>query len=419
MTVQVTTLASGLRIASDSMEGFETTSVGVWVDAGARYESLEVNGISHMLEHMAFKGTARRSARGIAEEIEAVGGHLNAYTSREQTAYFARVLADDLPLAVDLLGDILLHSTFDEEELARERAVVIQEIGQANDTPDDQVFDFLQEVAFPGQPMGRTVLGTPERVASFGREHLMDYMGHHYRAPRMVVAGAGGVDHERLVELAGNAFADLGTVDESRRDRSVYGGGEHRQEHDLEQVHLTLAFPSVSFDHPDFYAVQVLSTVLGGGMSSRLFQEVREKRGLAYSVFSFAQSYSDAGLFGIYAGTGEREVAELATVVSEQMKLVATEITEEETARARAQHKAGVLMGLESSAGRCEQLARQLLIFGRPIPPSEMIAKVDEVDAASVGRVAAETLAAGALSVAAVGPLSHLESYDALAARFD
>ena len=419
MTVQVTTLASGLRVASDSMEGFETTSVGVWVDAGARYESLEVNGVSHMLEHMAFKGTDRRTARGIAEEIEAVGGHLNAYTSREQTAYFARVLADDLPLAVDLLGDILLHSTFDEEELARERAVVIQEIGQANDTPDDQVFDFLQEVAFPGQPMGRTVLGTPERVASFSRDHLMDYMGHHYRAPRMVVGAAGGVDHDRLVELAGNAFADLGTVDESHRDASIYGGGEHRQEHDLEQVHLTMAFPSVSFDHPDFYAVQVLSTVLGGGMSSRLFQEVREKRGLAYSVFSFAQSYSDTGVFGIYAGTGEREVAELAAVVSEQMNLAAKEITEEETARARAQHKAGVLMGLESSSGRCEQLARQLLIFGRPIPPSELIAKVDAVDAASIRRVAAETLAAGALSMAAVGPLSHLDSYDILAARFD
>ena len=419
MAVKVTTLSSGLRIASDSMEGLETSSVGVWVNAGARYETLEANGISHMLEHMAFKGTERRTPRAIAEEIEAVGGHLNAYTSREQTAYFARVLADDLPLAVDLLGDILLHSTFDEEELARERAVVIQEIGQATDTPDDQVFDFLQEVAYPNQPMGRTVLGSPERVAGFGRADLIGYMGHHYRQPRMVVAAAGNVEHTALVQMAEDAFGNLATEDESHHDPALYGGGEFRENRDLEQVHLTMAFPSVPFDHPDFYAVQVFSTVLGGGMSSRLFQEVREKRGLAYSVFSFAQSYLDTGTFGIYAGTGEGEVAELAAVVGEEMRKASIDITDEETARARAQHKAGVLMGLESSAARCEQMARQLLIFDRTIPPSELIAKVDAVDAASLRRIASETLAAGPLSLAALGPLGNLETYDALAARFD
>ena len=419
MAVNVTKLDSGLRVASDSMEGLETSSVGVWVNAGARYEPLEANGISHMLEHMAFKGTERRNARAIAEEIEAVGGHLNAYTSREQTAYFARVLADDLPLAVDLLGDILLHSTFDEEELARERAVVIQEIGQATDTPDDQVFDFLQEVAYPNQPMGRTVLGSPDRVAGFGRDDLIGYMGHHYRQPRMVVSAAGNVDHTALVQMAEDAFGNLGTEDESRHDAAIYGGGEFRETRDSEQVHLTMAFPSVPFDHPDFYAVQVLSTVLGGGMSSRLFQEVREKRGLAYSVFSFAQSYLDTGTFGIYAGTGEGEVAELAAVVAGEMRRAAHDITGEETSRARAQHKAGVLMGLESSAARCEQMARQLLIFDRHIPPSELIAKVDAVDAGSLRRIASETLAAGPLSMAALGPLGSLESYDALAARFD
>ena len=418
MAVQVTTLKGGLRVASDPMEGLETTSVGVWVDAGARYESLEVNGVSHMLEHMAFKGTQRRTAQDIAEEIEAVGGHLNAYTSREQTAYFARVLAPDLPLAVDLLGDILLNSTFDEEELARERAVVIQEIGQVSDTPDDQVFDFLQAVAFPDQPMGRTVLGTAERVAGFTREQLIGYMSHHYRAPRMVVAAAGAVDHERLVAMAGEAFANLGTADESHREAAVYRGGEFREERDLEQVHLAMLFPSVSFEDPDFYAVQVLSTVLGGGMSSRLFQEVREKRGLAYSVFSFAQSYVDTGVFGVYAGTGAAEVEELVAVVCEQVAAVTRDVGEEETARARAQHKAGVLMGLESSAARCEQLGRQLLIFGRPIPPSEMIANVDAVDAAAIRRVAEATISGAPVSLSALGPLGRLESYDGVAARF-
>jgi len=419
MVVQITTLDNGLRIASDSMEGLGTTSVGVWVNAGARYESLEDNGISHMLEHMAFKGTERRSAKAIAEEIEAVGGHLNAYTSREQTAYFARVLADDLPLAVDLLGDILLHSTFDEEELARERAVVIQEIGQAVDTPDDQIFDFLQQVAFPNQAMGRTVLGSPERVVGFARDDLIGYMGRHYRLPRMVVSAAGSVDHDAFVQMAGDAFGGLGSVDESDHDPARYGGGEFREKRELEQVHLTMAFPSIAFDHSDFYAIQVLSTVLGGGMSSRLFQEVREKRGLAYSVFSFAQSYLDTGVFGIYAGTSEGEVAELAQVVADQVRQVSHDITDEETARARAQHKAGVLMGLESSAARCEQMARQLLVFDRVISPSELIAKVDAVDAAALRRIAAETIAAGPLSLAALGPLGGLESYDALAARFD
>jgi predicted Zn-dependent peptidase len=244
-------------------------------------------------------------------------------------------------------------------------------------------------------------------------------MGQHYRLPRLVVSAAGNVDHDAFVQMAGDAFGNLGSVDESDHDPARYGGGEIREKRDLEQVHLTMAFPSLAFDHPDFYAVQVLSTVLGGGMSSRLFQEVREKRGLAYSVFSFAQSYLDTGMFGVYAGTGEGQVAELAQVVADQVCQVSHDITDEETARARAQHKAGVLMGLESSAARCEQMARQLLIFDRPISSAELIANVDAVDAPALRRIAAETITAGPLSLAVVGPLGGLESYDALAAKFD
>ena len=304
--IEITTLASGLRIATATMTNVETASVGVWVDVGARYEAAEVNGVAHMLEHMAFKGTQQRSARGIAEAIENVGGQLNAYTSREQTAYYARVLADDVPLAVDLLADILQHSVFDEEELARERGVVVQEIGQVRDTPDDLVFDQFQETAFPGQALGRSILGPPEVIAAMPRTALIDYMARHYGPKRMVLAAAGKIEHARVVELGERLFGELPAASDDQGEPAEYRGGERREERDLEQAHLLLGLPAFAYTDDDFYALQVLSAMLGGGMSSRLFQEVREKRGLAYSIFSFASCYRDTGFLGIYAGTGEQ-----------------------------------------------------------------------------------------------------------------
>jgi predicted Zn-dependent peptidase len=417
MTVSVTRLSSGLRVATDPMAGVETASVGVWVDAGARNESTDRNGISHLLEHMAFKGTRRRSARRIAEEIEAVGGHLNAYTSREQTAYFARVLADDVPLAVDILADILQHSTFDEGELERERTVIVQEIGQTIDTPDDLIFDLLQEAAFPGQAMGRSILGTAERVSGFDSAALRDHMATFYGAPRMVVVGSGKVEHDSFVALVESAFSDLGQVRTPEREIARYAGGEVRDERDLEQVHLAFGFSGVPFGDEDFYAAQVFSTVLGGGMSSRLFQEVREVRGLAYSVFAFSSSYDDCGLFGVYAGTGEQEVPELVSVVCDQICDVASGVGDEEVARARTQHKAGIMMALESSMARCEQLGRQLLIYGRPISVPELVSRIDAVDAPAVRRIA-RRITSVPPTVAAIGPLGSLESHSATVARF-
>jgi predicted Zn-dependent peptidase len=317
-TTEITTLESGLRVASETMASVQTASVGVWIDVGARYETPEVNGVAHLLEHMAFKGTERRSARAIAETIENVGGQLNAYTSREHTAYYARVLADDLPLAVELLADILQHSTFDESELARERGVVLQEIGQVQDTPDDLVFDLFQETAYPGQSLGRSILGPAEIVAAMPRTALIDYMARHYGPERMVLAAAGKVEHGRLVELAERLFGELPARGQHLAERAHYAGGERRDERELEQAHLLLGLPAFAYTDEDFYALQVLSTVLGGGMSSRLFQEVRENRGLAYSVFSFASCYNDTGVLGIYAGTGEKETAELVPVVCDE-----------------------------------------------------------------------------------------------------
>ena len=416
--MRTTTLANGLRVVCDPMDHLETASLGLWVGVGARCETAETNGLSHMLEHMAFKGTERRSAQDIAEEIEAVGGQLNAYTSRESTAYYAKVMKDDVPLALDLLADIVQHSVFDPAELDRERAVVLQEIANVLDTPDDLVFDHFQETAYPGQPMGRSILGPPARVARYGRDDLAAYMATHYGAPRMVLVGAGRLDHAALVAGAEAAFTALPATHPPAPEAAVYRGGAHHRERDLEQVQLVLGFDGVACDDPDFYTLQVLSTLLGGGMSSRLFQEIRERRGLAYSVCTFASSYADGGVFGVYAGTGAAEVAELVPVMAGEMAKVRAAVTEEEVGRARAQLKAGLLMSLESTQARCERIGRHMLAFGRPLAIDEMIGRVDAIDCPAVVRTADRLLGGSRPTVAALGPLGGLESHDATAARF-
>ena len=414
--VRVSTLESGMRVASQYMPGLETVSLGVWVNAGARNESADVNGVSHLLEHMAFKGTRRRDAFAIAAEIEAVGGHINAYTSREHTAYYAKTLKEDLPLAVDLLGDILLNSTFADEELAREKDVVIQEIGQANDTPDDIVFDHFQEAAYPGQSIGRSVLGSTDRISELDRGALKAYLGSRYTAPQTVLAAAGRLDHDRLVALAEDAFGAMPRAPAPAVDEARYRGGESRVARALEQAHLVLGVEGVAYEDAAFPDLQVLSNLLGGGMSSRLFQEVREKRGLAYSIFSFATSYVDGGLFGVYAGTGADECATLVSVISDQLRAVADRIDDDELGRAKAQLRAGVLMSLESPFSRCEQIARQMLIYGEPKDVGETVRRIDAVDARAVRECMARLLAGGRPTVAALGPLAGLPDYDAVAA---
>ena len=418
-SVRVTELDGGLRVVTDAMDHLETSSVGIWVDVGARYENAAVNGVSHMLEHMAFKGTDRRSARQIAEEIEAVGGHLNAYTSREHTAYFARVLKDDVPLAVDILADILQHSTFEESELDREREVIVQEIGQSEDTPDDVVFDRFQEVAYPDQAIGRFILGTVERVTNMSSDDLRAYMTTHYSAPAMVVAGAGRIDHDKLVDIVADAFSGLPPAQDSEPDAARYTAGEFRETRDLEQVHFVIGFDGLAHDDDDFYATHVLSTLLGGGMSSRLFQEIRENRGLAYTVHTFSASYRDGGLFGVYAGTGAEHLDELVDVTAVEIAKVTQDVTEEEVVRARNQLKAGMMMSLESCSNRCEQLGRQLHIFGRPLSLREIVANVDAIDRTAVINVANRLFRRSEPVVAALGPIDRLDPYAQIAARFN
>jgi predicted Zn-dependent peptidase len=413
---RVTRLANGLTVATDVMAGVETAALGVWVNVGTRHEPAAINGVAHMLEHMAFKGTARRSARDISVEIENVGGHLNAYTSRENTAYYARVLAEDVPLALDIIADILQHSTFDEVELARERAVVLQEIGQAEDTPDDIIFDRLQATAYPDQALGRPVLGTTEIISALPRLAIRDYMHRNYGAESLVLAAAGHINHDRLVEMAAASFVDLPRIGPAPAEPARYAGGDFREMRDLEQLHLAFAWPGVSYQDPDYYASTVLSTLLGGGMSSRLFQEIREKRGLVYSIYSFASSYVDGGLFGVYAGTGEGEAGEIVPLICDEVAKVADSVDEEEVVRARAQLKAGILMGRESSSARSEQLAQQLLVYGRPLSAEEIVARVEAVDATQVARVA-RRIVAGPLTLATLGPIGGVEPYDKITAR--
>ncbi|MEA2975231.1 MAG: hypothetical protein QOF19_751 [Alphaproteobacteria bacterium] len=411
MSVEVTRLPSGLVVVTETMPHLETASLGVWVGSGSRDEHPDEHGISHLLEHMAFKGTSRRSARQIAEEIEAVGGDLNAATSAETTAYYARVLRADVPLALDVLSDILADPTFEAGELSREQNVIVQEIGASEDTPDDIVFDYLQETAFPKQPLGRSILGTPESVRSFGEVGLRAYLSRNYRAPDMVVAAAGAVDHRAVVREVEHRFISFnGPAAPVPQPAHFGGGGMHIAPRDLEQVHLTMALEGLPQLDPGLYSLQVFTSVLGGGMSSRLFQEVRENRGLCYSIYSFHAPYLDTGMFGLYAGTDEANASELMRVVVDQIATTAATITEAEIARAKAQMKAGLLMALESSRARVEQLARQMLIFGRPIPLSEIVAKVEAVTVESARAAGRELIRRSRPAIAVLGPGSGLET---------
>ena len=416
MTVTVTNLDNGLRVATDTMDSVETVSVGAWIDAGTRNEAAEANGVAHLLEHMVFKGTERRSARDIAAEIESVGGQINAYTGRESTAFFAKVLKEDTALAVDTLADILQNSVFDAGELERERAVVVQEIGQAVDTPDDAIFDHFQTAAFPGQALGRPVLGTADLVANMPRNEMIGFMQAHYGAPRMILAAAGRVDHDRLVDLAADCFGALPGTNGAAAEPASYAGGEILESRDLEQLHVLLGLRGLPHEDADFYALAVLNTLLGGGMSSRLFQEVRENRGLAYSVYSFCASYRDDGLFGIYAGTAPEQAGELVSVILDQVAALQDGPDDAELASARAQLKASTLMALESTWARCESLANHLQVFDRAIPVAEIVASIEAVDAADVARVVRRLLSAPP-TFAALGPLDDVPDYATVAER--
>ncbi len=418
MSVEVTRLKNGLRVVTDRIPNVETVTVGAWADVGSRCESKSENGLSHMLEHMAFKGTEKRTALDIAEEVENVGGYLNAYTSREHTTYYARLLKENLPLGVDVLSDILQHSTFAQEELDRERGVIIQEIGQAEDTPDDIVFDLMQQAAYPDQPMGRPILGTTQLVNGYSRADLAGYMSHHYKAENMAVVAAGNLEHDTFVRMVEDKFGALDAKLEKGKSAATYVGGHHQQNRSLEQVNLLFGFDGISFTDPDYYTSQVMAMIFGGGMSSRLFQEVREKRGLVYSIYAFMVSYADGGTFGIHAGTGPDQIKELIPVVADEFHKMTDRVSEQEVSRAKAQIKAGILMSLENTTSRMEQLGRQQMIYGRHVSREEILAEIEKVDVDAIKACAARLRSQSELSIGAVGPLSSMPDYDKVSGLF-
>jgi predicted Zn-dependent peptidase len=419
LSVEITELANGMTVATEAMPLLESAALGIWVKSGARDEQADEHGLAHLLEHMAFKGTSRRSARAIAEEIEDVGGELNAATTVETTSYYARVLRDDVPLAFDILADIITDSRFDPAELEREQSVILQELGAAEDTPDDIVFDRFQAAAFEGQIIGRPILGTRESVKSFTPESLRAYLGRNYDPSRMVVTAAGAVDHEAICRQIEAAFAGFGAKDPAARSHpeARYTGGEFRESRDLQDAQLVIGFQGRPYYQRDFYSSQVLAHILGGGMSSRLFQEIRETRGLCYAIYAFHWSFSDTGIFGVHAATGEEELAELAPVIVDELMRASAGIGEAELTRARAQMRSSLLMSQESPGSRAGQIARQLMFAGRTITNEELLDRLAAITPERLCGLAERLFLGGPATLAAIGPIDHLPTLGDLSAR--
>jgi predicted Zn-dependent peptidase len=417
MSVEVTKLGNGLTVVTEHMPHLESAALGAWVKAGARNERPEQHGVAHLLEHMAFKGTQRRNAAQIAEEIENVGGDVNAATSAETTSYYARILRDDVGLGVDILHDILANSVFEQQELEREQHVILQEIGAAHDTPDDLVFDLFQSAAYAGQPIGRPILGTPETVSNFRQSDLKEYLKTFYCGPGMVFSAAGHVSHDELVGQAERTFGKFAASNAPEAPAAIYTGGEAILNRDIQEAQIVLGFEGRAYQARDFYASQLLAMILGGGMSSRLFQEIREKRGLCYSVYAFHWAFSDSGIFGIHAATGGDDVAELVPVILDELQRASESITTEEADRARAQIRASLLMSLESPAARSGQIARQILLYGRPVTIEELTDRLAAISTERLKDLAGRMFSSHNPTLAAVGPVENIMSQQEIAHR--
>lgn len=414
--IKTSTLSNGIRIITDSSDISDSVSLGVWVSVGARYETADINGISHCLEHMAFKGTTTRSAFEISKEIEDVGGVINAYTGKNMTAYYVRVLKENRQQGLDIIADIVQNSIMDKEELEKEKGVIIQEINMQNDTPDDLVFDYYMETAYPEQPLGRAILGTADRVRAITSQKLLDYMHTQYTTGRMIISASGAVQHDDFVAACEQRFTKINTHQMPACEPAHYVGGEKRVVKPHEQVNLVFGYEGFSYNHPDYYAGRVLAAVLGGGMSSRLFQEIREKRGLVYSIYAFNSAEIDTGVFGIYAGTGEKEVAELMPVLCDELLKLPDTLTDEEINRAKAQLRAGILMRQENMASHAESNAIDLIIRGRAVPKQEIIDQINAIEKADLSRIAKQLLQQKP-TLSALGPISNVLPYEEIVSR--
>lgn len=418
MSYRLTVLSNGLRVASERLPGVDTVSFAINVDVGARHESDAQHGIAHLLEHMAFKGTSTHSAQDIAEAFDDIGGQLNAFTSHEHTVYYAKILKEDVAFAARMLCEILQDSTFDAGELAKEQQVIVQELAMHHDTPDDLVFDYFQDAAFPNQALGRSILGTQDKICAHGSADLKAYVAQHYHPSRMVVSAAGAVDHDALVALM-EQHLHLPDAPAHPASPGHYGGGTRIIKKKLEQLQLVLGMRGLAQSDPRYYQQQILSTILGGGMSSRLFQEVREKRGLVYSIQSFVSSYDDCGVFAIYAATGEKEAAELMPVVCDVLRGVTHSITPAELQRAKQQHKASLLMARESTSTVAEWMGRHLMHYGEYRDAATITEHVTAITLDDIHALAQALFVSPALTLAALGPTGHVMDTDAIAARLN
>jgi predicted Zn-dependent peptidase len=413
MTIQMTTLSNGLRVVTDAVQEVESIALGVWASVGTRHEDMAENGVAHMTEHMMFKGTPTRSAIRISEEVEGVGGVMNAYTGRETTGYHVHLLKEHMPLGLDVLGDILLNSTMPEEEVVRERKVILQEIAMYADTPDEQVFDDFLEAAYPGQTLGAPGLGKPDIIAHMPRETLLRYVKTHYVPGNLVVSAAGNVDHADFVSRVQKIFGGMTGKSDVAYMPARYEPGAFLTEKDTDQIHVVIGFRGVSRMDSRYFASRLLASILGGGSSSRLFREIREKRGLVYSVQSFLDVFHDDGLLGIYAGTGTEHIEETMALILQEIRHIRADVTQEEVDRVKTRFKASLLMARESMMTRADQHARYIINFGKPLDVAEMVRQIDAVTAEEIVALAKDIFASKPI-FAAIGPLEKLMDYETL-----
>ena len=415
---EILKLQNGITVATDIMNGIETVAISVLIKTGSRNETKATNGMSHFIEHMAFKGTKTRTALQIAKEFDMIGGYFNAYTSREKTVFYAKVLKDDLETAVNILADITQNSIFEESEIEKERDVIIQEIAQTEDTPDDLIFDYFQETAYKDQAFGRSILGTVDNIKSFSKNDLLKFTNQNYSYQNIIVSAAGNFERSKFVKFIESKFLTFSDNTIMPIEKAHYTGGDIRISKDLEQVHIVMGFKGVSYLDEDFFKQQIFTIIAGGGMSSRLFQEIREKRGLAYSISSFSSAYNDSGIVGVYSGTTEDKLNELIDVTFNELFELTQNIFEEEIDRAKAQVKASILMSQESSVSRSEKLAGNVSSFGRYITVDEIIKKINLVNRQDLMDFGKNIFKKESLpTIASIGKIDKLYRYDDIVAK--
>ncbi|MDI9570787.1 MAG: pitrilysin family protein [Pseudomonadota bacterium] len=404
-----TILDNGMRIISEEIDHVRSVSIGIWVECGSRYEDEESNGTAHFIEHMLFKGTDRRSAFDIAADIDSVGGIMNAFTSKELTSFYIKIPDYHLELALDLLADIFINSRFDDQEILKEKSVVLQEISMLEDSPDDYIHDFFEANFWQADRLGMPVLGARERVEGFTRDSLRGFFHHRYRGRRVILTAAGRLQHDRLVALADRAFGALaGEAEPWEFTTPVVSANISVLEKDLEQAHLMIGTLAPSSRSERRHAAFLMNAVLGGSMSSRLFQEIREKRGLAYAVHSYITPYMDTGLLAVYVGTGKEETPEvLGLIFNELMRLTGEGLVERELRGAKELIKGNFLLSMESTDNRMSRLAKNEICFGRHVPPEEVTAAIDAVTEGDVLALARELFNPSTISISAIGPVSE------------